>query len=289
LTPPPGGDLIDLLVRSDPYINQGMVPGVTTTTGVPVDVRDGWRLTVDVSVPAGAIDLPVLVYFHGGAWTMGSPASHRRLAADLAALGVMVLNVDYRRAPKHRFPGPVEDGRRVVAWALEEAARFGGDPRQLLIGGDSAGANIAAAVATVEGAHRVHGALLLYGIYDYHRALPSLAGLFGGSNAASQPYVAPADFEATRDNALLSPERVAAQLPPTLLLVGDDDPLLAESTLLAERLEHAGIPHTLHVAAGAPHGFLQFPGTADHAAALRAIATFLADLPGVTPRTGVHV
>jgi acetyl esterase len=131
---------------------------------------------------------------------MGAPATHRRLAAELAALSLLVVSVDYRRAPKHRFPAAIEDAAVAVAWAVEHAADYGGDPDRLVLGGDSAGANLTAGALAAGLAEPVRTALLLYGIYDFHRALGTLAPLLGGVDAHQQPYPPPEGFDALRDD-----------------------------------------------------------------------------------------
>jgi acetyl esterase len=280
LRPPPGGSAADLLAAFDRYAN--LNPPAVAAVHERVLIREvaGWRVTADVYVPFGEPPFPVLVYFHGGAWTMGAPRTHRRLAAELASLGLLVANIDYRRAPKHRFPAAVEDAAHASAWVSERCELFGGDPSRILVGGDSAGANLAASVSASGAPVKLEAAILLYGIYDFYRALPALAYLVGGADARSQLYVPPEQFEALRDDPRLCPEHQCAEFPPTFLAVGEHDPLLPESLGLAAKLERHGVPHTLHVAAGAPHGFLQIPQLPACAIGLEALRRFLRELPG---------
>jgi acetyl esterase len=217
----------------------------------------------------------VLVFFHGGAWVMGTPWTHRRLAADMAALGLLTISVDYRRAPKHRFPAGFDDAVHAIRWARENAEDFGGDPGRLMVGGDSAGANLAAAALASGQADGVSAALLCYGIFDLHRALPRLTGLIGDPEPETQLYLQPQDLIDLTDDPRLHPERYCSSFPPTLVLVGEQDPLAGESMALAERLQAAAVPHQLVVAAGSPHGFLQLPTHPGHSAGLRAIDHFV--------------
>lgn len=275
---PEGGESAVELFRSfDDYTN-GEAPAVAKIeAGVPVRESGGWRLGADVYVPFGEPPFPVLVYFHGGGWVMGSPWTHRRLAAELAARGLLVLSVDYRRAPKHRFPGAVEDAAVALDWARRHAGEFGGDLDRLLVGGDSAGANLAA-TTLVAGAPDVRAALLCYGVFDYHRALPLLSGLLGGTSAAEQLYLPVDEFESLRGDPRCSPERAVEGFPPTLLTVGERDPLRGESEAMAARLAVAGVPHELHIAAGAPHGYLQLPTMPAHDEGLSVVTAFLGRL-----------
>lgn len=274
LRPPAGGSPMELLRSFDEYQNADPPQVGAVHTGVGLRETNGWLLGADVTVPPGVAPFPAVVYLHGGGWVMGSPWTHRRLAAELAARGLLVVSIDYRRAPKHRFPGAVDDAAFAVGWAREHVADFGGDPGRLLVGGDSAGANLAAAVLASGAGADVRAALLCYGVYDYHRALPTLAGLLGGHDADSQLYLDPADFEVLRGDPRLSPEGHVAGFPPTLLTVGEHDSLRPESEALAARLADAAVPHELHVATGAPHGYLQLPTHPAHDEGLAATAAF---------------
>lgn len=264
-----------LLAAYDDYINAAGPAVATVHHAVPMREVAGWRLGADITVPLGEPPFPALVYLHGGGWVLGAPWTHRRLAADLAALGLLVVSVDYRRAPKHRYPAAVEDAAFALDWARARVAEYGGDPGRLLVGGDSAGANLAAGALAGGAGAGVAAALLFYGIYDYHRALPVLAPLLGGADAGSQPYLPPEEFETLRGEPRLSPERHAHRLPPCLVAAGGCDPLLDESTALATRLAAAGVARELVVLDGAPHAFLQLPTHPAHGAALAAIAGFL--------------
>lgn len=284
LQPPAGDSAARLLKGFDAYTNADPPPVAAVHAGVPLREEGGWRLGADVTVPRGTGPFPAVVYLHGGGWVMGSPWTHRRLAAELAARGLLVVSVDYRRAPKHRFPGAVDDAAFALRWAHRHVAEYGGDPDRLLVGGDSAGANLAAALlaAGVPGATEVQAALLFYGVFDYHRALPTLSGLLGGDDAASQLYLDPADFDALRGDPRLSPEAHVRGFPPTWITVGERDPLRPESEALAARLAVASVPHEMHVAAGAPHGYLQLPTHPAHDEGLSAVAAFLRRL-GLLP------
>lgn len=275
LRPPPDTTAMELLKGFDGYQNDDPPPVGFLHHQQRLREQDGWVLNADVVGPAGDPPFPMLVYLHGGGWVMGSPWTHRRLTAELAARGMLVISVDYRRAPKHRFPGAVEDAAFALEWSRTHAADFGGDTGELLIGGDSAGANLAAGVLASGRATGVKAALLLYGIFDYHRSLPILSGLLGGSDADSQPYLDSAEFDALRDDPRLCPERRAASFPPTFLTVGEDDPLRSESESLAAALTASGVPHQLWIAPGAPHGYLQLPTHPAHDAGLDALAAFV--------------
>jgi acetyl esterase len=216
----------------------------------------GWKVTADISVPMGTGPYPVLVYFHGGGWTMGSPKTHLRVGREFAAGGYLTINVDYRRAPKHRFPAAFDDCFFATQWAVENAAKYGGDAKRLAVGGDSAGGNLAGAVlaeSIQKGGPKINVGVLIYGVFDYHKAVSAL----GATGPSTQFYLPEDQYETLRGDRRVSPLSQCGKFPPCYIGVGTKDPLLPESLELARRMKEAGIDHDLHVIAGAPHGFFQ--------------------------------
>lgn len=119
--------------------------------GTPMQFDAEHRLALDIYRPVGpATDAgaPVVVFFYGGSWTSGKREYYRFVGHALAQRGVLVLIPDYRKAPGHPFPAFMADGATAVAWARANAARYGGDPSRLYLMGHSAGAQIAALLAT---------------------------------------------------------------------------------------------------------------------------------------------
>jgi acetyl esterase len=231
-----------------------------------IDVADG--VTCDVIAPKGAGPHPVLVYLHGGGWVSGSPLTHRKLGFRFAEAGYLVFHVDYRLAPEHPFPTPLDDCVAAIRFAAREAKRFGGDPRRLAVGGDSAGANLAAAaaIALADDAARPRAALLLYGVFDF----ASLAAIAGGAAAGPlaeigtkmidlmvHSYLGRDPGAALLADPRVSPLRAAHRLPPCHVVVGSADPLVAQAHDLARALAAAGIPLEHHVDEGMPHGYAQ--------------------------------
>ena len=272
---PAGETPLSLLARYDSLLNAGGPVG-RVERAVPIAELDGWRLTADVHFPAEA-PAPVLLLLHGGGWIMGSPASHERLAREFAARGFLTVSVDYPRAPRRRFPAGYEGCLAALRWAGRTAERFGGDASRLVVAGDSAGANLAAAIAVSSPADRpyIRAAALMYGIYDFHEALPVLEPLVGGADAGTQLYLPPQLFEELAGDPRLSPRHAAAAMPPCWLGVGTADPLLGETQALAAELARVGRPHELYLAPGAPHSFLQMPFLAACRSGLDSAAAFL--------------
>ena len=233
--PPKGVNPADLLIKYNDLMNGNPPPVGAVHDDVLLRQVAGWRLSADISVPTGPGPHPVLVYFHGGGWTMGSPKTHLRLGREFAAAGYLTVNVDYRRAPKHRFPAAFDDCLFATQWAVEHAAEYGGDAQRLAVGGDSAGANLAGGVLAECSRKRgpaIKAGLLLYGVFDYHAAL---AGL-GTPHAKQQLYLPVEDYEALREDHRVSPLYACDGFPPCYIAVGTKDPLLAESHALAEKL-----------------------------------------------------
>ena len=240
-----------------------------------VTVGDG--MTADVILPRGAGPHPVLVYLHGGGWVCGSPRTHRKLAYRFAEAGYLVFNVDYRLAPEHPFPTPFEDCLAAVRFAHREAARFGGDPRRLAIGGDSAGGNLSAAVAAAlaNDPARPKAALLIYGVFDFDlfRGASLAAVVTGGGTpdprgaeigermvemmVAAYLGAKGSGRDARVRDPRVSPLAVAAKLPPCHVVVGSADPLAAQSEALVKALSAAGVAHEHFVDDGMPHGYAQ--------------------------------
>ena len=251
--------LVEVLTRSR---NRPLPPVGALHERLPI-YRGRDDATVDVIVPIGAGPFPVLLYIHGGAWVAGNPATHRRLTCRFAEAGYLVVSVDYRLAPEHPFPAAFDDCAQALYWIARSARHFGGDASRLAIAGDSAGANLAAAIATAFRGRlttpRISAALLIYGVFDFANV--------GGALFA--PILHEAYLGRDANRALLVDPRVspihgADRLPPCYIVVGNQDPLLADSENLREQLSAAAIEHEYEVIPHMPHGFMQmeFLGTA---------------------------
>ena len=231
----------------------------------------GSGVTADIVAPQGAGPWPVLVYLHGGGWICGSPESHRKLGYRFAEAGYLVFNIDYRLAPEHPFPAPFDDCVAAIRWAAREAARYGGDPSRLAVGGDSAGGNLAAAAAIAladDPEVRIGAALLIYGVFDFEQvgaldpemveANPGMAE--AGENLVELmvgSYLGPDRSEALMADPRVSPIHAADRLPPSYVLCGGADGLAAQAEVLAEVLLKARIPHEKRIVENMPHGFAQ--------------------------------
>jgi acetyl esterase len=216
---------------------------------------------------AGHAPSPGLLYLHGGGFVIGSPATHDRLTRELAdGSGARVLSVDYALAPEHPYPGGLDDCADAARWLADHAGQLGVDPGRLVIGGDSAGANLAAATVLRlrdEGRRQVfRGALLIYGRFA-EGDTPSIAAWGERDLILSRPVMQwfATHYEGAsprRGDPCLAPLLAdLAGFPPSILIVGTLDPLLSDSELFAAALEKAGVPVELHVYEDGIHAFVQ--------------------------------
>ncbi|MEP7303225.1 MAG: alpha/beta hydrolase [Caldimonas sp.] len=193
---------------------------------------------------------PVLVYFHGGGWTIGDLDTHDVLCRQLAnASGCTFVSVDYRMGPEHRFPAAVDDCLAATYWVRRHAEGLGLDPARLAVGGDSAGGNLAAVVALLArdaGDLPLAYQLLIYPATDMRRGHPSHAANGRGYLLEKDTidyyhdnYIAEADHDLDwRASPLLSAD--LSRLPPALLLTAGFDPLRDEGLAYADALVAAG-------------------------------------------------
>ena len=211
----------------------------------------------------------LLVYYHGGGWSVGSRTSHDPVARYVAThAGVRVLSVEYRRAPEHRFPAAAQDAIAAFEYAHRQAADLGADPDRIAVGGDSAGGNLAA--VTAQQAVRRGGAvpafqLLMYPPTDISTRRPSRDLFARGSTFTDQNlrwalanYIPPGtDVSDPR----LSPlHGEVTDLPPAYIASAGFDPLRDEGEAYADKLRAGGIPVALSRQADLPHAYLNFVG-----------------------------
>jgi acetyl esterase len=239
---------------------------------VPYREVDGRELTLDVIVPKGEGPFPVLVYLHGGAWVWGSPATHRKLTYRLAEQGFLTMSVDYRLAPEHPFPSGFNDCVHAVHFAAHNAGRWGGDAERLVLAGDSAGANLAAAtaieLADSVAAPPIRAVGLMYGVFDFSdftsdgvTQLLVDAYLGGDADLVNDPRV--------------SPIVKATKLPAAHIAVGSADPLVEDAQTLRAALARAGKVHDFHVYEDMPHAFMQMEFLTDARQGVRRMTDFL--------------
>ena len=225
--------------------------------------------------PASPTPLPVLVYFHGGGWVMGSLDTHDGLCRSLAnRTPCVVASVDYRMAPEHRFPAAADDAWAVTTWAAEHAHEIGGRADRLAVGGDSAGGNLAAVAALRARRQKAPVLclqLLIYPVLDHDFTRASYernADGYGLSREAMRWYWDQYVPEAAqRDHPDASPLRAPdlRGVAPAAVWTCEFDPLLDEGDAYARRLAEAGVPTQRRRYDGLIHGAVRMPSITERA------------------------
>jgi acetyl esterase/lipase len=258
---PPAYDLAawrEAIAASD-ALWEGVAPGVLAASPSSVQTRTIGGVTCHVGTPPGrdAASGPLYLFIHGGAFMFGAGAYARMQAALMAdRLGVATVSVDYRMPPDHPFPAAPQDCFAVYRALIETH-----DPARIVLGGSSAGGNLAAATALMirdRGLPPPAGLVLLTPEVDLTEAgdsfrtnvlldvslkgpLPSCNALYAAGHDLTDPYISPL-FGDLRG------------LPPTLVQTGTRDVLLSNSVLMHRKLRKAGVEAELHVWEAMPHG-----------------------------------
>jgi acetyl esterase/lipase len=223
------------------------------------------RIPVRIYTPEGKGPLPVLVYFHGGGWVLGDLETHDGTCRSLAnAAGCIVVAVDYRLAPEHKFPAAPEDCYAATKWVVLNASSFGGDPARIAIGGDSAGGNLTAAVALMaadRGAPTFVYQLLIYPVTNFSLDTPSYRENADGyllTKDAMQwfwKHYLQTDDDGQNPYASPSRARDVRRVPPAIVITAEFDPLRDEGEAYAARLREAKVPVEVKRYNGMIHGF----------------------------------
>ncbi len=257
-----------------------------------IPARDGALLPARLVAPTLAPGLPVLLYLHGGGFTIGSSATHDILCRELARLAsCMVVSLDYRLAPEHRFPTASNDAWDALRWLAREAATLGADPARIAVGGDSAGGTLAA-VSAIEA--RDAGLALALQVLFYpgcaaHQETPShkrfARGLVLEEPAISWFF---GNYVQTREERehwrfapLLAPD--VEGVAPAWVGLAECDPLVDEGIDYADKLRSAGVPVDLEIYRGVTHEFIKMgraipEALAAHSAAAAALRSAFASL-----------
>lgn len=255
--------------------------------------RDGDSVGVRVYHPSPDEVLPLLVFFHGGGWIVNDLDTHDVFCCTLAnRANIAVASVDYSRAPEHRYPTALREGWDAVVGLVGRAGELGARPETIAVGGDSSGGALAAAIVNQAqgGGPKISAQLLIYPVVDYiSEESPSYVERGTGYSLnrdfmewAYRNYL-PEQWD--RNDPQLFPMREVdvSQVPPTLVVTAEFDPLRDEGRAYARKLADAGVSvSTLH-AASQMHGFiLQQPRIDEARRLVRDISDWTRDALGAT-------
>lgn len=209
----------------------------------------------------------LLVYFHGGGFVIGSIGLMDNVARELAhSSGAAVVSVGYRLAPEHPYPAGLEDCESVTRWALANSGRFGLPPSAVVVGGESAGGNLAASVSLRlrdAGDTLLAGQLLMYPVVAERMVHPSTVefdGLVISRKAGEQYWAAYSGGQDLSRDPYAAPLRAPSLegLPPALVVLGGCDLLRDEGRAYGNRLRDEGVQVEEVCYPGQPHGFINF-------------------------------
>ncbi len=214
---------------------------------------------------------PALVFFHGGGFCLGNLDSHDPPCRVLAEDGhCLVISVDYRLAPEHKFPAAVDDCVAAFRWVASNAEKLGVDPARIAVGGDSAGGNLAAVVAqqTRGDARKPAFQLLIYPATDFTMSMPSIRQMGRGFFLEYDTMVwfrerylnNEAERYDVRASPLFAPQEQLAGLPPAMVATAGFDPLRDEGRAYADKLRDAGVPVRYRCYPSLFHGFFSASG-----------------------------
>ena len=260
--------MLDLTPPVDPSL------AVKKVENLMIPGPDG-KIPIRLYYPSGDPPFAVIVYFHGGGWVMGDLDTHHGVCQALAKRSsCLVVSVDYRLAPEHRYPAAVEDAYAATSWVAENADAIQADPDRLAVGGDSAGGHLAAVVALMardRKGPRIDLQVLIYPITDCKFNTPSYIENKEGymltidlmkwfwnhfiedEGQANDPYVSPLRAKNFSD------------LPQALIITAEYDPLRDEGEAYGKRLQEAGVKVTLSRHPGMIHGFIRMNARLDKA------------------------
>ena len=284
--------LFRLIVRLMPFFFWRNKTPQSLTLEEQVFSANNHRIELRIYRPQGEGPFPVILYFHGGGFILGSLNSCDPLCREIAAnAGHIIVSVDYRLAPEHPFPAAAHDAVTALVWLAENGAGMGCDMNNMFIAGDSAGGNLAAVAARE--ARKTHpgllrGQVLLFPVthhyshetasYREHLKTRSLNRAtmvwFWDTYYQNNRILSEGEFTHPLSTPLAMEDH--ENLPPALIIVAEDDPLRDEAIAYAEKLQAADNDVTLSVYPGVEHGFIGYMGpTAEHRKGIMEISQWL--------------
>lgn len=233
------------------------------------------EIPIRVYYPAGDAPFATLVYFHGGGWVIGDLDTHHGFCHALAKTsGCLVVAVDYRLSPEHRYPAAVEDAYAATTWVAENSDALQADSNRLAVAGDSAGGHLAAVAALMardRKGPRIDLQIMIYPITDYSfntlSYIENKEGYMLTQDLMKWFWNHFIEDESQADDPYVSPLRAKnlSDLPPALIVTAEYDPLRDEGEAYAKKLQEAGVKVTLSRYPGMIHAFIRMTARLDKA------------------------
>ena len=258
---------------------QALVPGVTSTDSTVMGAAG--PLPARIYTPTGAGPFPVIVYYHGGGWVMASKEVYDGGARGLSAgANAIVISVDYRLAPEHRFPAAWDDALAAYRWALGNAASLGGDASRIALAGESAGGNLAVATAIAAREAGLQPPLHVLAVYPVAQTSVNTESYL--ENAIAKPlnramvewfvkHLIRSEND-LKDTRLSLIDANLQGLPPMTIINARIDPLRSDGAKLEDALQNAGVPVERREYEGVAHEFFGAAAVLDKARQAQAFA-----------------
>ena len=261
--PAPSDAVAALLIKAGKDTSAtSLVPGVTSVDRTIPGA--GGPLPVRIYTPSGAGPFPVVVYYHGGGWVIANKNVYDAGARTIAKnANAVVVSVDYRLAPEHKFPAQHDDALTTYRWALQNAASIKGDPTRMAIAGESAGGNLAVATAVAVRDAKLTMPKAIVSVYPIAQTDTTTASYIENANAKplnrtmmvwffKQTVRTPADLQDTRLDLV---KANFTGLPPVTIINAQIDPLRDDGAMLEQALKSAGVSVERRVYPGVTHEF----------------------------------
>lgn len=271
---PTPADAVDVVLKKQGKSTnpEALVPGIKSVDRTIAGAMG--QIPARIYTPDGAGPFPVIVYFHGGGWVIGDKQVYDGGARGLAKqANAVVVSVDYRLAPEHKFPAAWDDSLAAYKWTLANAAAIKGDPKKLAIAGESAGGNLAVATAIAARDAGLQAPVHVLAVYPVAQ-----------TSTTTESYEKHADAKPLNramikwfvDKLITSPDNVKDPrlqligaklqgLPPVTIINAAIDPLLSDGVMLEAALKKVGVPVERKLYEGVTHEFFGMAAVVEHA------------------------
>jgi acetyl esterase len=261
---PGPADAVKLVLKKQGKSSEpaALVPGVSSVDRTVAGAAG--EIPARIYTPEGSGPFPVIVYYHGGGWVIANKEAYDGGARGLAKEAqAVVVSVDYRQAPEHKFPAPWDDSLAAYKWTLANAASLNGDPKKIAIAGESAGGNLAIATAIAARDGALQAPLHVLSVYPIAQTSFTTESYVDSAmakplNRAMMRWFIDKTVSSPRDTKDPRMQLTSAKLqglPPVTIVNADIDPLRSDGAQLEDALKTAGVPVERKVYGGVTHEF----------------------------------